>query len=234
MNPDALVSKTAQAVDEDVLTRLEYIVQEDDLRMAARKTGQLHVAADSHSAKISVAIRYAFAVGRRSIQAMLKTLGDTEGHPFHGNQWTSGGGGSEKIVNSRAARAIATYKPSTRAKQRLALDSVHKVAGIIGGTPTGDNQPMDVVVQTPKGKTIGIEVKTLIDNSNDKITMHPESLARKEQWTRQNKAEGHTLVVDKRGGKTIFYHRKGFGSFRVSNMDVISGQKMRKLIHGEA
>lgn len=106
-------------------------VVEHPVKAAARKRpaeGPLHAAADRHAPKLSVALRYAFALGRkalkpdplknidRAVEAVadalratlpaalrktyvaggeiaaggLKTLGDVEGHPFHGNQWTRG------------------------------------------------------------------------------------------------------------------------------------------------
>lgn len=162
--------------------------------------------------------------------AVIRSLGDVAGHEFHGNQWTTGSG--ETAAHTRAERAIATHKPSTRVKQQVAARSVTQVAQVVKGTPTDDHQPMDVIVKTPKG-TIGIEVKTLLDNSNDKITMHPESLARKDAWVRENKAQGHTIVVDKRGGRTAYYHREGFGSFRIASMTRVSGDQVRQLILGK-
>ena len=92
---------------------------------ASRKEGALHHAADLHTSQLSVALRYAFARGRKAlgrdanveaaVKAVaaalrevlpgtlravaaeggrvavdgLRTLGDVEGHPFHGNQWTN-------------------------------------------------------------------------------------------------------------------------------------------------
>lgn len=106
-------------------------------RMASRHPETLlHKAADAHVAKLSVAVRYAFALGRKAyksggvdaavaavrtaladvlpkallgalaaggeagslmLEAKLRAAGDVEGHPFHGNQWT-GGGGHEQLA----------------------------------------------------------------------------------------------------------------------------------------
>lgn len=135
-------------------------------------------------------------------------------------QWSSTGA-------SRAARALATYKPSTRAKQLKAAASEKTIAATLGGQDLPDNEPMDVIVKIG-GKTHGVEVKTLIDNSNNKITCHPESRIRKEQWCRKNKAAGHTVVVDKRGATVTYYHREGFGAFRLAGMERVSLKDLKR------
>lgn len=61
---------------------------EDEIRTAGKHESAIHKAADAHVAKLSVAIRYAFAMGRKALRGSLKTLGDVPGHEFHGNQWT--------------------------------------------------------------------------------------------------------------------------------------------------
>lgn len=133
----------------------------------------------------------------------------------------------------RAARAIASYKPSTQAKQRLGARSVKVVSRLIGGQPTDDHAPMDVLARTPSGRLNGVEVKTLIDNKNDKITMHPESLARKEAWVKEHGANGHTVVVDRRGVAPAYYYHAGFGSFRVpGSMERVNAGELRNRIYG--
>lgn len=106
----------------------------ESVRAAAANHAEtlLHTAADKQQPKFSVAVRYAFAVGRKALKAdplknvdkavaavaeslkttlpkvllqtlvaggqagatllapKLKAAGDVEGHPFHGNQWTTG------------------------------------------------------------------------------------------------------------------------------------------------
>ncbi len=129
----------------------------------------------------------------------------------------------------RAARAIANYKPSTRAKQQVALASEKEVAQILHGQHLEDNEPMDIVAS--RGK-VGVEVKTLVDNKNDKITCHPESRLRKEQWVKTNHAIGHTVVVDKRGNPPPkYYYHAGFGAFRLAGMAQVTPSQLRKLVH---
>jgi hypothetical protein len=147
-----------------------------------------------------------------------------------GGQWTKGGaGGAAKPQNAKAARALATHKPSTKEKQDLATAAEKKVAKLLGGEQTGDNLPVDVIVKTKAGKLHGVEVKSVSDNGNNKITMHPESLARKVKWEKQARGTVHTVVVDMRSG--WMYYRKGVGSFRLHTLTrVTSGAHMRRLM----
>lgn len=47
-------------------------------RMLARKEAAIHAVADAHVAKISVALRYAFAMGRRVLRDELLKLRETK------------------------------------------------------------------------------------------------------------------------------------------------------------
>lgn len=138
---------------------------------------------------------------------------DESKHPRGaGGRFSSTGGSSDK-----QSRAVASHKPSTKAKQDLATQGERMVAKAIGGTCTKDNEPFDVVMVRGK-KKYAIEVKTLVDNKNDKITMHPESLERKLKWARANKAVPYTVVVDMRSGTHQVYARFGVGSFRLAGL----------------
>jgi hypothetical protein len=129
--------------------------------------------------------------------------------------------GVEAQAETKRARALASYKPSTKAKRRVSEQSEADVAKAIRGKQLGDNEPADVT----KGKH-AVEVKTIVDGNNDKITMHPESLARK----MKQKATWHTVVVDARGTGKSYYYKKGLGSFRIANMDKVSLKDLAKLI----
>jgi hypothetical protein len=156
---------------------------------------------------------------------------DHAGRPGEVGGSGGAGGTSEKIGTpaTRTARALATHKPSTKEKQALADKSEHEIAEVIGGTRTDDNDPFDTVVKTP-GHMHGVEVKTLIDNTNDKITMHPDARERKIAWGRRNHAAMHTVVVDMRTSQTQYYYRRGVGSFRVSAMKAVSRSELSGLI----
>ncbi len=162
-----------------------------------------------------------------TVSLLPHTLRDVASEPRdQKGQWSASGSSS-----SRAERALATYKPSTRAKQLKAHASEKTIATVLGGKDLPDNEPMDILVKL-KGQTHGIEVKTLIDNSNDKITCHPESRVRKQEWCRDNKAIGHTVIVDKRGSTPVYYHREGFGAFRLAGMERVNLKDLKSRIAG--
>ena len=146
-------------------------------------------------------------------------------------RWTSGGDAEPKL-SDRAQRALASYKPSTAEKQRVASESERKVAEILRGQQTDDNSPTDITLTTG-GRFQGVEVKTLVDNKNDKITMHPESRERKEAWAMENHAALHTVVVDSRGQPPRIYYHEGVGSFRLAGMALVrDAAHLRSLVAG--
>lgn len=139
----------------------------------------------------------------------------------------SGEGGAsqiDKVRNARSLRALKAFIPVHAGAQRHAERNELFVRGMVGGTRTNDNLPVDVITRIG-GRVKGIEVKTMINNSNDKITMRSDAIARKDKWGAQNHASVHTVVIDDRGrlgnrgysGHRLYY-AKGSGSFRLSGM----------------
>jgi len=94
---------------------------------------------------------------------------------------------------------------------------------IPGAERTAGNAPFDVTV----GNHV-IEVKTIVHGVNDKITMHPESLARKVAFAEKNGVLPHTVVVDNRTSK--IYYKEGVGSFRLSSMREVPLTSLGELI----
>ena len=138
------------------------------------------------------------------------------------------GKAAEHDPNSKAAKAIASHKPSTQEKQDAGDKGQRDVAKGLKADVSPDNQPMDVTTKLD-GVSHGVEVKTMLDNGNDKITMHPESRERKEEWAKKNEAINHTVVLDRRdtfnGGANKsqysgheIYYRRGVGAYRVGGM----------------
>lgn len=161
---------------------------------------------------------------------------------IHGRRVYLRGGAT---MQQRKQHALRTHKPSTAAKQRVGRANEERIARMLGTKPNGDNDPLDVVL-TLGGRTHGLEVKTFTDNSNDKVTMHPESLARKEKWARKEKAALHTVVIDARrtfndgahrkdySGHGLYY-RAGAGSFRLAGMTPVrDAAHLRALVSGKA
>jgi SPP1 gp7 family putative phage head morphogenesis protein len=156
-------------------------------------------------------------------------------HPREkGGEFTDkGSAGSTVALSARAARALASHKPSTATKQNRAALSEARVARAIGGTNLDDNEPMDVVVHdADTGKTYGVEVKTLIDNAHDKVTCHPDSRERKVAWGRSNHASVHTVVVDARVSPAQYYYKRGVGAFRLGSMERVALTELRTRIGG--
>lgn len=134
----------------------------------------------------------------------------------------------------RSARAKTTYKPSNSAKQAIAARGEAHVRSLLGVNKrkgTSGTNPVDLAFKRG-GRAHGVEVKTLIDNKNNKITMHPSSRHRKIAWAAAHHARLHTVVVDSRAGNRVYY-RAGVGSFRFNAlMPVSSAAHLRRLIGG--
>lgn len=134
-------------------------------------------------------------------------------------KWTDEGGSSGAVTSDeplegkseRVERARRSYKPATKQAQAVANRREQDMAKAIGGKRTADNAPFDVIVGQH-----AIEVKTIVSGENPKITMHPESLDRKNREAKNLKLTPHTVVFHEKTGK--IYYRAGLGSFRLSSM----------------
>lgn len=143
----------------------------------------------------------------------------------------------EKVPSARAARARAAHKLVDRTIQRYAEEHNEPAfARAVGGVSFPDGEPIDVAVPGPDGRVRhGVELKTMVDNRNNKITMKAEAQARKAAWERANRATFHTVVFDdsavfNAGGpgvhdesKRRVFYRRGYGSFRVGGMYEVPG-----------
>lgn len=129
---------------------------------------------------------------------------------------------------TRRCRAVVTHKPSTNAKKRLSRHDQILLSRALGGVEQSHSDPLDVVLSV-RGRPVGVEVKTFCDQTNDKATVHPESLRRKRAWARRQKARVYTVVVDRRdtfAGGTYrrrfsghrYYLADGTGSYRLGAM----------------
>lgn len=160
----------------------------------------------------------------------IKALGGRGSGNFnHGGRPGERGGSAEGsgqfVANLKVERALRTHKPSTKKKQDIAEAEAQKVADILRAKHTDDHLPLDITFKRG-GRMHGVEVKTFIDNTNDKVTMHADSLARKWDWCRKNNAIGHTVVVDKRGPKTRYFYKEGFGSFKLNSLQELSAKEL--------
>lgn len=136
------------------------------------------------------------------------------------------------VTSAKHRAALMNYKPADRLVHQKADFGESLVRQAIGGIRTANDMPFDVL--TPDGNH-AIEVKTMINNTNDKITMRSSALSRKMSWAIRNKAMPHTVVLDMRNGAsypTAVYYRPGVGSFRVSSMKLLPNglDSIRKVI----
>lgn len=191
----------------------------------------------------------------------LKTLLIFKGGPGSGNHGHSGrvgevgGSGHGGVAGARTPAPPASER-SMRAKtahvmvdkeiQRYAEEhNEGRFAKAVGGVAFPNSEPIDIAIPGPNGIVAhGVELKTVVNNGNSKLTMKREAQERKAAWERKNKATIHTVVLDdtkvfnaKGPGKhdeskRVYYYRRGFGSYRLSNMErVTSIDDVKRLIN---
>lgn len=131
----------------------------------------------------------------------------------------------KRSIAVRTERSLKSYNPATKEKQEQAAKYEETVAKLINGKNLDDHEPFDVI----KGQH-AVEVKTIISGKNPKITLHPDSLERKNKFLRKEKMTGHTVVIDARGPKPVYYYRSGVGSFRLDNMQTVKPAELKGLI----
>lgn len=127
------------------------------------------------------------------------------------------------IISTRQKVALKNTVIVAKDQQDKAEEIERLVTKALGGVQQHNNSPMDVVMKLPNGKTMGLEVKSLLLQKNDKITMKRESLAKKVQWGKDNKSNIGTVVVDLRNKGMQVYYRDGVGSFRIMHMTEVQG-----------
>lgn len=129
-----------------------------------------------------------------------------------GGKWTTGGGSpgaaakekkpppakAQPQCDDRCQRAKKAHVMVDKTIQRYAEDhNEPRVAKALGGVSFPDGEPIDIAIAGPDGRVKhGIELKTVVANSNAKITMKGDAIARKRAWERKNKATVHTVVID--------------------------------------
>jgi len=150
-----------------------------------------------------------------------------EGGP-HSGEWTSGGG-ERKEASDRVKRAIASQVRTGQHEQLIADRSEEVLSRSIGIPRTKDNSAFDL-----RNDDVGIEVKTLVNGKNEKITMSKTALGRKIAEQRADEIKAYTVVVDRRtGGLTgnaTYYVKEGLGSFRLGSMEKISLSALRERV----
>ncbi len=130
-------------------------------------------------------------------------------------------GGAGEVL-SVADRAKLSYKGGDKAEQDIARSTEKEMSAALGIPHMPDNEPFDL-----QNRAVGVEIKTMVSNSNDKITMTKDAIGRKSAEVAARGGPGkfraYTVVVDKRTATTRYFIRAGFGSFRVGSMTEVPG-----------
>lgn len=166
-------------------------------------------------------------------EQVFRTHGYINGYTANKFCATGKGGGVDPSCGKedKSSIAKASAKRVDAEIQRYAEEfNEPLIATALGGYSLKDNEPADVVLVRNGKVRHGIELKTMVDNGNDKITMKREAMEKKAAWERKNRATMHTVVLDDRDvfnangpGKHDFskrriLYRRGYGSFRTGNM----------------
>lgn len=120
--------------------------------------------------------------------------------------------------HERMARAVKSQVRTAQHEQLIADKSEKVLSTAIGIPRTKNNSAFDL-----RNDEVGIEVKTLVNGKNEKITMSKAALGRKLAEQQADGIRGYTVVVDRRSGglngQATYYIKQGFGSFRLGSME---------------
>ena len=146
----------------------------------------------------------------------------------HG-RWSGGGSGKDKTVSDRVQRARDSRVVTAKSSQDIATRSEKVLSAALGIPVTADNAPFDL-----RNDEVGIEVKTLVNGKNEKITMSKAAIGRKLAEQRADGIKVHTVAVDRRTGglkgKATYYHREGVGSFRLGSMTKVTLAELKEIV----
>lgn len=100
-------------------------------------------------------------------------------------------------LSEKAQRAKANHKLVDKTIQRYAEEGNEpKAAKTLGGLSFKNNEPVDIVLGDGGVVKHGVELKTMVDNANAKITMKKSAMDRKAAWEKEKDATFHTIVID--------------------------------------
>ena len=172
-------------------------------------------------------------VGVKESEAWEDEARVPSGEPGAG-EWTSGGAGAAKEevsaeTRERVERAKSSAVRTGQQEQAIADRSEKVLSEAIGIPRTADNSAFDL-----RNDDVGIEVKTLVNGKNEKITMSKTALGRKIAEQRADELKVYTVVVDRRTGglhgQATYYYRKGLGSFRLGSMIKTTLSELRGIV----
>ena len=143
-------------------------------------------------------------------------------------------GGNPKVVaaltapkfSEKAQRAMESRVPCKAEKQRIADEQERIISQGVGLPRTPDNAAFDL-----RGPKVGVEIKTMIDSKNGKVTVSGKAFARKEaEAAGPPRLKTFLVVADKRGGGTKYYIADHIGSLRVNSMTPTTIAGIRSMV----
>lgn len=150
----------------------------------------------------------------------------------------------EKTASVKSARAKAAHVMVDKTIQRYSEEhNEPRIAAAIGGESYNDSEPVDVGIKKGGKVAHGIEIKTMVISSNNKITMKRSAMEKKKAWEETTGGVYHTVVLDDHDvfnalgegqhdeSKRVIYYKRGAGSFRVDGMQRVGSMKeLKKLM----
>ena len=134
-------------------------------------------------------------------------------------------GVAKNAPSDRMKRALANRVPCGAAKQKIADEEEELLSKTLGIPRTRNNSSFDL-----RNDKVGVEIKTMIDTKNGRVSMEKAPLARKRAEQQKDGLKGYTVVADKRQGRTQYYCKEGFGSFRLGGMTPVSLAQLKGMI----
>ncbi len=136
------------------------------------------------------------------------------------------GGNARAKGNARVERARKSFVLIGTKEQAVADKTEKKLSDALGVPRTKNNSAFDL-----RNDDIGIEVKTLLSNTNDKITMSKAALGRKIGEAQAEGLKTFTVVADMRGRSNAqYYVTNRLGSLRLDGMTKVTLPELRDMV----
>lgn len=129
-------------------------------------------------------------------------------------------------VSTRVERARKSCVLIGTKEQKIADNMERRLSAALGVPRTADNSAFDL-----RNDDVGIEVKTLLSNTNGKITMNKYALGRKMGEAQADGLKTFTVVADLRGrSNATYYVTNRLGSLRINSMTKATLSEIRDMV----
>lgn len=131
----------------------------------------------------------------------------------------------KEILSTKQHIAVKNVVIISKAQQDKAEQGEQLVTKALHGEQQHNNSPMDVTLKLPNGKIMGLEVKSMLQQKQDRIYIKGNALTRKVAWGKTNKAPIGTVALDFRTNpdKPDVYYKSGVGAFHIGSMSPVQG-----------